>query len=101
MDPLHATIALAPAAAELLLIGMLNLSSRSFVTTGVRDGAAQEAAMSGFEIAGPMELFLPEGLIARLAALEVAWAIWPFLIMFYEIRLTLLVVLQRPRVVVY
>jgi len=101
MDPLHATIALAPAAVYLLLIGMLNLSSRPFVTSGVRDAAALGIAISGFVIAGPMELFLPEGLIAKFSALEIAWAIWPFLIVFYVLCLTLLVLLQRPRIVVY
>jgi hypothetical protein len=101
MDPLHATIALAPAAVYLLLIGMLNLSSRPFVTSGIRDSAALGIAVSGFVIAGPMELFLPEKLIARFAALEVAWVIWPILILFYVLCLMLLVLLQRPRIVVY
>ena len=60
MDPLHATIALAPVAVYLLLLGMINLSARPLVTSGLRDSAALGIAASGFVIAGPMELFLPE-----------------------------------------
>jgi hypothetical protein len=101
VDPLHATIALAPAAVYLLLIGMLNLSSRPFVTTGVRDSAALGIALMGFVIIGPMELFLPEHMIGRLAAYHLAWLVWPILIAFYVLCLTLLVLLQRPRLVVY
>src|SRR5688572_14542424 len=98
LDPLHATIALAPAAVYLLLIGMLNLSSRPFVTTGLRDSAALGVALMGFVIVGPMELFLPERLLARL---PMPWLVWPILIAFYLLCLTLLVLLQRPRLVVY
>lgn len=101
VDPLHATIALAPAAVYLLLIGMINLSSRPFVTTGLRDSAALGVALMGFVIIGPMELFLPEHLMGRLAAHQLAWLVWPILIAFYLLCLTLLVLLQRPRLVVY
>lgn len=97
MDPLHATIALGPAAVYLLLIGMLNLSSRPFVTTGMRDLAALGIALIGFVIAGPMELFLPE----RLMAHDWPWVAWLVLIGFYLLSLSLLVLLQRPRIVIY
>jgi hypothetical protein len=98
LDPLHLTIALAPVAVYLLLIGLLNLSSRPFVTTGLRDSAALGVALMGFVIVGPMELFLPERLLARL---PLPWLVWPILISFYLLCLTLLVLLQRPRLVVY
>jgi hypothetical protein len=48
-----------------------------------------------------MELFLPEHLIGRLATFSMAWMIWPILISFYLLCLTLIVLLQRPRLVVY
>jgi len=96
MDPLHATIALGPAAMYLLLLGMINLSSRPFVTNGMRDTAALGIAISGFVIAGPMELFLPEAVVSRWG-----WQVWPILILFYALSLTLVVLLQRPRIVIY
>src|SRR5688572_20714698 len=77
---------------------MLNLSSRPFVTTGLRDSAALGVALMGFVIVGPMELFLPERLLARL---PIPWLVWPVLIVFYLLCLTLLVLLQRPRLVIY
>jgi hypothetical protein len=77
---------------------MLNLSSRPFVTTGLRDSAALGVALMGFVIVGPMELFLPERLLARL---PLPWLVWPILISFYLLCLTLVVLLQRPRLVIY
>jgi hypothetical protein len=98
LDSLHAAIALGPAGIYMLVIGMLNLSSRPFVTTGLRDSAALGIAVMGFVIIGPMELFLPERLLMRL---PMPWLVWPILIVFYLLCLTLLVLLQRPRLVVY
>ncbi len=96
MDPLHATIALTPMAVYLLLLGMLNLSARPVVTSGLRDAAALGLAISGFMVVGPMELFLPETLAVRLG-----WQVWPILILFYLLCLTLLVLLMRPRIIIY
>lgn len=101
MDPLHATIALGPAAVYLLLIGMINLSSRPFVTNGLRDSAALGVGLMGFAIVGPMELFLPERMVGQLSAFSLQWLIWPVLISFYLLCLSLLVLLQRPRLVIY
>jgi hypothetical protein len=101
MDPLHATIALGPAAVYVLVIGMMNLSARPFVTTGLRDYAALGLALVGFVIVGPMELFLPERLAGQLAAHSLQWLIWPILILFYLLCLSLWALLQRPRLVIY
>ena len=60
VDPLHLSIALGPLATYLMVLGVVNLSIRPFVTTGSRDTAALGLAISGLAIAGPMELFLPE-----------------------------------------
>ena len=59
MDPLHLCIALGPLAVYLLLLGIINLMPRPFMTSGARDTAALSIAISGFVVAGPMELFLP------------------------------------------
>lgn len=96
MDPLHLCIALGPLAAYLLLLGVLNLSRRPFVTTGARDAAALGLAVMGFVLAGPMELFLPEAAANRFGGL-----VWVLLIAFYALCLTLLVLLMRPRLVIY
>jgi len=96
MDPLHFSIALGPLAVYLLLLALINLSSRPFLTTGARDTAALGVAVSGFVIAGPMELFMPEA-----AATHFGPWVWLMLLAFYGLCLTLLVLLVRPRLVIY
>lgn len=96
MDSLHFSIAMLPLAMYLLLLGIINLSSRPFITSGVRDVFALGIALSGFVIAGPMELFLPESAAARFGPM-----VWLLLICFYGLCLTLIVLLTRPRLVIY
>ncbi len=96
MDPLHIAIALGPLAVYTLLMGMLNLFRRPFLTTGARDTAALGIAVSGFVIAGPMELFLPESAVILFGPL-----VWVLLLAFYTLCLTLVVLLMRPRLIIY
>ncbi len=96
MDPLHTTVAIAPLAAYLLLVGMLNLSRRPHLTTGTRDLYALGIAVSGFFVVGPLKLFMPEP-----AAIVFGPYIWLMLIAFYSLCLTLFVLIVRPRLVVY
>jgi len=96
VDPLHFTIALGPLSVYLLLIGTLNLSRRPFLTTGARDISAVGLAISGFVVAGPMELFLPEE-----AAVHFGGYIWVLLLGFYVLCLMLLALLLRPRIIIY
>lgn len=95
-DPLHLAIALGPLAVYFLLVGMINLSSRPLVTTGARDAAALGVGLSGLVFAGPMELFLPED-----AAIHFGWVVWLLLLAFYGLCLTLIVLVMRPRLVIY
>jgi hypothetical protein len=95
-DALHLSIALGPLAVYLLLVGMINLSTRPFLTTGARDVAAIGVAISGFIAAGPMELFLPEAAADRFGPF-----VWLLLLAFYGLCLTLLVLMMRPRLVIY
>lgn len=95
-DPLHQCIAFGPLVVYLLILGTINLSRRPLVTTGARDTAALGIAISGFVVAGPMELFLPE----TTAALLGGW-IWALLLTFYLLCLLLVVLLMRPRLVIY
>jgi len=80
----------------LLLLGMINLSRRPFVTSGTRDAAALGIAIGGFVVAGPLELFLPET-----AAVRMGFWVWPTCISFYLLCLSLAVLLMRPRIVIY
>lgn len=96
MDPLHFCIAMCPLAVYLLLMGGINLSGRPFLTTGARDTAALGVAIAGFVAAGPMELFLPSAAAARFGAF-----VWLLLLSFYGLCLTLVVLLHRPRLVIY
>lgn len=96
LDPLHFAIAMGPLAVYCLLLGTINLRSRPFVTTGTRDTLALGIAVSGFVIAGPMELFLPTQAAHRFGPL-----VWVLMIAFYGLCLTLLVLLMRPRLVIY
>ena len=96
MDPLHLCIALGPVIAYLMLLGLLNCRRRPFLTTGARDLAALGIGVSGLVVAGPMELFLPE-----LAANQFGSYVWPMMLALYGLCWTLLVLLIRPRLVIY
>lgn len=96
IDALHLSIALGPLAVYFLLLAFINLSNRPFLTTGARDVAALGMAIAGFIMAGPMELFLPEAAIDRFGG-----TVWLLLLAFYGLCLTLVVLLMRPRLVIY
>lgn len=96
MDPLHFCIAAAPLAVYFALLGIINMTRRPFITTGPRDAAALGIGLSGLMVAGPMELFFP--------ANAAQWAgifVWPLLLAFYGLCVSLLVLLMRPRIVIY
>jgi len=96
VDALHLSIALSPLAVYLLLLGLVNLSTRPRITTGSRDTAALAIALSGFVIAGPMELFLPERAAARLGVV-----VWLLMLAMYVLLVCLLILMLRPRLVIY
>ena len=96
MDPFHAYLALGPLAAYLLLVGILNLSRRPFLTTGTRDLYALGLAISGLMIVGPLNLFMPDR-----AAQMLGPHVWLMLVALYALCLTLIVLLVRPRLVIY
>jgi hypothetical protein len=96
IDALHLSIALGPLAVYFLLLAFVNLSNRPFLTTGARDTAALGMAIVGFIVAGPMELFLPAAATDRFGGY-----VWLLLLAFYGLCLTLIVLLMRPRLVIY
>ena len=95
-DPLRLAIALVPLASYLVLIGLVNVRRRPFLTTGGADLAALGAALSGLVLVGPIELFRPEA-----AAAEYGSYVWLFLLVLYWLCVWLAVLLARPRLVVY
>src|SRR5262245_4230034 len=96
IDSLHLVIALGPLATYLLVLGVINLSSRPMLTTGGRDVAALGIAIAGLVLAGPMELFLVE----EAAALYGIW-VWAIMLAAYGLLVVLLVLLLRPRLIIY
>ena len=98
MDPLRSTIAFAPLAAYLLTIGAVNLQRRPIITSGGRDVAALGVGLSGFFIVGPMELFMPSGLLMQLGGRALVWSL---MLALYSCALILCVLSMRPRLVIY
>lgn len=96
MDPFRLCLALGPIAIYVLLIGAINLFRRPFLVSGARDAAALGLAVSGVVIVGPVELFFPVT-----ASLRFGPFIWVLLIALYALSLVLLLLLMRPRLVIY
>lgn len=96
MDPLHFFIALGPLSAYAALMGWINLRGKPFVTSGARDAAALGVALTGVAVAGPLELFLPES-----ANRWFPGGIWILLLLLYSLTLSLVVLLLRPRIIIY
>lgn len=96
MDPLRLCIALSPLAAYVLLLGVVNLSSRPLVTSGGRDLAALALGISGLMLVGPLELFFPEVAVERFGGY-----VWLLLMGLYALLVVLLALLLRPRLVLY
>jgi hypothetical protein len=96
IDPFRLAIGVVPLAAYVLLVGILNARRRPFLTSGGSDLTALGVALSGVIFVGPLELFRPEA-----ATTEFGNYIWLFLLMFYWLWLLLVVLLSRPRLVIY
>ncbi len=96
MDPFQICVAALPLAAYLLLLGLINLFRRPFLTSGARDLAALGVGVSGLMTVGPLELFMSEAAAARFGQY-----VWLLLIAGYGLGVTFLVLLARPRLVIY
>jgi hypothetical protein len=96
VDPFRLAIALVPLAAYLLLLALVNLRRRPFLTTGGSDMAALGVALTGLAFVGPLDLFRPEA-----ATAEFGDYIWPIMIVFYWLWVLLAVLVGSPRLVVY
>ena len=95
-DPFRLCLALGPVAVYVLLLGALNLSRRPLLVSGTRDAAALALAVSGFVIIGPIELFFPQA-----AAATFGTFVWVLLLTFYALCVLMVLLLLRPRLVIY
>jgi len=96
MDPFRLCLAVGPVAIYLLLIGAINMFRRPFLVSGTRDAAALGLAVSGLVIVGPVELFFPVN-----ASLRFGGFVWVLLVALYALSLVLVLLVLRPRLVVY
>ena len=96
VDPLRLGVALSPLAAYVLLLGLTNLSSRPLLTSGGRDLAALALGISGLAVVGPLELFFPDFAVHRSGGY-----VWLLLLGLYALLVVLLVLVLRPRLVIY
>ncbi|MEO0530820.1 MAG: hypothetical protein AAF266_09650 [Planctomycetota bacterium] len=96
IEPLRFAIAVVPIASYLILMGLVNLRRRPVVVTGAGDLAALGIALTGVAFVGPIALFRPEAATAELGNF-----VWLFLLAFYWLWVALIVMLCRPRLVIY
>ncbi|MGA2034253.1 MAG: hypothetical protein ABSG68_18565 [Thermoguttaceae bacterium] len=96
LDPFRLSLAFGPVAVYLVLLGAMNLARRPFLVSGMRDVTALGLAISGFVIVGPITLFFPEA-----AAAHFGPYIWAFLFALYALCLVLVILLLRPRLIIY
>src|SRR5688500_3460837 len=96
VDPFRLAIALVPLGAYVLLLSFINARRRPFITSGGSDLMAIGLALSGLMFVGPLELFRPEA-----ATREFGNYIWLFLLSLYWLGLVLVLLLVRPRLVIY
>ncbi len=96
MDPFRLCLALGPVAVYLLILGGMNLARRPFVVSGTRDTAALGAAVFGLIMVGPFEMFYPSA-----ASTLFGPFVWLFLASLYGLSVVLVLLAQRPRLVIY
>jgi hypothetical protein len=95
-DPVRFGVALIPLALYGLLLGILNLGRRPFVLSSARDTIALGVGLSGLMMIGPIELIAPENAVRSYGPY-----VWLMLAMLYSLVVTLVVLVQRPGIVIY
>ena len=89
-------MALGPVVIYLFLLAAINLFRRPLLVSGTRDAAALGLAVSGLVLVGPVDLFLPVS-----ASIAFGPFVWVFVLGLYALCLVLMLLLLRPRLVVY
>jgi hypothetical protein len=95
MDPFRLCVVMAPLAAYMLLLAVMNFARRPVVVSGARDTAALGLGVVGLLIVGPIELLFP-GMPSELTRY-----VWVIVLLVYCLVLNLAVLLAKPRLVVY
>jgi len=96
MDPFRLCVALVPLALYFAALGLMHTSRRPRVVTGTLDAAVLALAVSGLIVVGPLELFMPTA-----AAAQFGIYVWVLLLSFYGLSVSFLILLSRPRLVIY
>jgi hypothetical protein len=96
IDPARLCIALGPLSGYLLVLGLVNLSRRSFVTTGTRELLALAVGLSGLAVVGPIELLTSTSVVVSLGP-----TYWALALGLYASGWILVTMYVRPRLVVY
>lgn len=96
LDTLSIYLSLTPLAVYFMLIGMMNMSRRPFIVSGVRDLAVLLLAISGLVVVGPLELFFPVN-----ASWQWGIYVWVYLLILYALVVCLVLLGQRPRLNIY
>lgn len=89
-------LALTPLALYFMLVGLMNMTGRPFLVTGVRDMTVLFLALFGLAAVGPMQLFFPVN-----ASWSYGIGVWIFLTVIYVLLCTLFLILQRPSLNLY
>lgn len=95
-DTAHLVVALVPLAIYFLLLAVVNLMPRPLMLSGARDLAALAVGISGLVMMGPVQLFTPPQLLAKMGPYY-----WLLLVLLYGSTVSLWILFLRPRVVVY
>jgi len=95
-DPVTLALACGPLSAYLIVLAGMHLVTRPVMVTGLRDASALAVGLIGLVAVGPMELFMPET-----AADHFGPRVWLLLFGLYGLTVLLIVLLMRPRLVIY
>ena len=90
------TTALMPLAIYLIYLGTLNLSRRPRALLGAIDSLALSIGVSGLVIIGPLQMLLPSTAMVRFGE-----NVWYPMVLLYFFGVTWLLLLSRPRLVIY
>ncbi len=96
LNSLTIYLAFTPLALYFLLAGLMNMTGRPFLVTGLRDMIVLFVGIFGMVAVGPMQLFFPVN-----ASWSYGIGVWLFLISIYVLLCTLFLVLQRPSLNLY
>lgn len=96
MSSLQIAIAVAPLTIYLLYWAAIRFWGGVKVISGLADAYLLGLSLTGFFLVGPLDLFLPEAAAARFGPF-----VWLLLLTLYFLILSLIVLVDRPRIVLY